>query len=149
MNSTRIGTLLWAIMMFFLLTLLFGDHSGTFRRGRSKNRVVRSAAWGFCKRRDFGRLSPKSDLKAELEQLTMDARRSPQRIVDAHPPDQRAQVRVDLRPASKRAGFPTPIPTEASPMPTDKGFGPDDRDRFQDRWKPSIQLDQEQPIPHS
>ena len=107
MNSTRIGTLLWAIMMFFLLTLLFGDHSGTFRRGRSKNRVVRSAAWGFCKRRDFGRLSPKSDLKAELEQLTMDARRSPQRIVDAHPPDQRAQVRVDLRTASKGAGFPT------------------------------------------
>ena len=32
-------------------------------------------------------------------------------------------------------------------MPTDKGLGPDDRDRLQDRWKPSIQLDQEQPIP--
>src|SRR3977135_1838054 len=28
-----------------------------------------------------------------------------------------------------------------------KGLGPDDRDRLQDRWKPSIQLDQEQPIP--
>src|SRR4030088_327351 len=40
------------------------------------------------------------DLKAELEQLAMDARRSPQRIVNAHPPDQRAQVRVDLRPAT-------------------------------------------------
>src|SRR6185436_15795838 len=35
----------------------------------------------------------------------------------------------------------------ASPMPTDKGLGPDDRDHLQDRWKPSIQLDQEQPIP--
>ena len=44
-----------------------------------------------------------SDLKAELEQLAMDARRSPQRIVDAHPPDQRAQLRVDLRSASKGA----------------------------------------------
>jgi hypothetical protein len=32
-------------------------------------------------------------------------------------------------------------------MPTDKGLGPDDRDGLQDRWKPSIQLDQEQPIP--
>jgi hypothetical protein len=31
-----------------------------------------------------------SDHKAELEQLAMDARRSPQRIVRAHPPDQRA-----------------------------------------------------------
>jgi len=29
-----------------------------------------------------------SDLKAELEQLAMDARRAPQRIVDADPPDQ-------------------------------------------------------------
>src|SRR6266581_5862489 len=33
-----------------------------------------------------------SDLKAKLEQLAMDARRAPQRIVNAHPPDQRAQI---------------------------------------------------------
>src|SRR6266705_1621658 len=57
------------------------------------------------------------DLEAELEQLTMDARRSPQRIFCAHPPDQRAQICGDLRSASKGAGFPTPVPTEASPMP--------------------------------
>ena len=87
-----------------------------------------------------------SDLKAELEQLAMDTRRSPQRIVDAHPPDQRAQLRVDLRSASKGAGFPTPVPTEASSMPTHQGLGPDDRDGLEDRWKPSIQLDQEQAI---
>jgi len=31
-----------------------------------------------------------SDLEAELEQLAMDARRTPQRIFGAHPPDQRA-----------------------------------------------------------
>src|SRR5205823_7221386 len=60
-----------------------------------------------------------SDLKAELEQLAMDARGTPQRIVNTHPPDQRAQVRVDLRPASKRGGLPTPVPAEAGPMPTD------------------------------
>ena len=76
----------------------------------------------------------------------MDARRSPQRIFRAHPPDQRAQVRGDLRSASKRAGFPTPVPTEASSMPTHKGLGPDDRDGLEDRRKPSIQLDQEQAI---
>jgi hypothetical protein len=87
-----------------------------------------------------------SDLKAELEQLAIDARPSPQPIVSAHPPDQRAQVRVDLRPASKGAGFPTPVPTEAGPMPTDKGLRSDDRDGIQDRWEPSIQLDQEQAI---
>src|SRR3979409_2390806 len=64
-----------------------------------------------------------SDLKAELEQLAVDARRSPQRIVDAHPPDQRAQVRVDLRPASKGAGFPTPVPAEAGSVPSHEGLG--------------------------
>ena len=31
-------------------------------------------------------------------------------------------------------------------MPTHEGFGPDDRDGLEDRWKPSIQLDQEQAI---
>src|SRR6266446_4865406 len=87
-----------------------------------------------------------SDLETELEQLTMDARRTPQRIFRAHPPDQRAQIRGDLRPASKTAGFPTPVPTEAGPMPTDKGLRSDDRDGLQDRWEPSIQLDQEQAI---
>src|SRR4029450_1738484 len=87
-----------------------------------------------------------SDLKAELEQLAMDARRSPKRIFRAHPPDQRAQIHVDLRSTSKRAGFPTPVPTEAGPMPTHEGLGPDDRDGLQDRWEPSVQLDQEQAI---
>ena len=32
-------------------------------------------------------------------------------------------------------------------MPTYESLGPDDRDGLQDRWKPSIQLDQEQAIP--
>src|SRR6266404_977275 len=88
-----------------------------------------------------------SDLETELEQLAMDARRTPQRIVNAHPPDQRAQVHVDLRSTSKRARFPTPVPTEADPMPTYEGLGPDDRDCLEDRWEPSIQHDQEQAMP--
>jgi hypothetical protein len=87
-----------------------------------------------------------SDLEAELEQLAMDARRTPQLIFRAHPPDQRAQVRGDLRPASKRAGFPPPIPAEAGAVPANEGLGPDDRDRLQHRWKSPIQLDQEQAI---
>jgi hypothetical protein len=31
-------------------------------------------------------------------------------------------------------------------MPTHEGLGPDDRDGLEDRWKPSIQLDEEQTI---
>src|SRR5439155_1167145 len=77
----------------------------------------------------------------------MDTRGAPQWIVNAHPPDQRAQVRVDLRSASKGAGFPPPISSEAGPVPAHQGLRPDDRDGLEDRWKPSIQLDQEQTIP--
>jgi hypothetical protein len=40
------------------------------------------------------------DLKTELEQLAVDAWRSPKWVLDAHPPDQRAQFRLDLRPPS-------------------------------------------------
>jgi len=87
-----------------------------------------------------------SDLEAKLEQLAMDARRSPQRIFLAHLPDQRAQIRGDLRSAAKRAGFPMPVLAETRPMPTHEGLGPNDPDGVEDRWKPSIQLDQEQAI---
>ena len=73
-----------------------------------------------------------SDLKAELEQLAVDARRSPQRIVNAHPPDQSAQVRVDLRSASKGTGFPTPIPAEAGSVPSHEGLRADNRDGLED-----------------
>jgi hypothetical protein len=88
-----------------------------------------------------------SDLEAELEQLAMNARRTPQRIFHAHPPDQCAQIRIDLWSASERTGFPAPVPAKAGPMPTYKGLGPDDCDGPEDRWEPSIQLDQEQAIP--
>src|SRR6266446_5340842 len=77
----------------------------------------------------------------------MDTRSAPQRIVNAHLPDQSAQVRVELRSASKAAGFPPPISPEAGPVPAHQGLRPDDRDGLEDRWKPSIQHDQEQAIP--
>src|SRR5207247_2194360 len=88
-----------------------------------------------------------SDSKAEFEQLAMDTGDAPQWIVSAHPSDQRAQVRVDLRSTSKGAGFPSPISPEAGPMPAHKSLRPDDCDGLEDRWKPSIQHDQEQAIP--
>ena len=62
----------------------------------------------------------------------MDAWRSPQRIVNAHPPDQSAQVRVDLRSASKGTGFPTPIPAEAGSVPSHEGLRADNRDGLED-----------------
>jgi hypothetical protein len=55
--------------------------------------------------------------------LRRKVRHPPERIVGAHPSDQRAQVRVDLRPASKEAGFPTPVPAEAGSVPSHEGSG--------------------------
>jgi hypothetical protein len=40
------------------------------------------------------------DLKPKLEQFAVDAWRAPKRIFDADPPDQHAQLGVDLRSAS-------------------------------------------------
>jgi hypothetical protein len=43
-----------------------------------------------------------SDLKPKFEKFAVDAWRAPKRIFEAHPPDQRAQVRLDLRPPNDR-----------------------------------------------
>jgi hypothetical protein len=67
------------------------------------------------------------DLKPELEQFPVDAWRAPKRILDAHPPDQSAQHRVDLRPPSQRARLLTPVAAKAGPVPTQERLGPDDR----------------------
>ena len=86
------------------------------------------------------------DFEPELEQFAVDARRSPKRVLDAHPPDQRTQVRINLRPPSAWARFPTPITAKSGPMPTHERLGLDDREDLQDRRKPSIQLNQEPAI---
>jgi hypothetical protein len=91
----------------------------------NRSMAAMSGAWLRRKARHPG------EVKAELEQLAMDARRSP-RIVDAHPPDQREKVRVDLWSASKGTRFPTPIPAEAGSVPSHEGLGADNRDDLED-----------------
>jgi len=72
------------------------------------------------------------DLKPELEQFAVNAWRAPKRILEAHPPDQYAQLHVDRRSPSQWARSPTPVKTKAGPMPTQERFGPDDRESLQD-----------------
>src|SRR5262245_17254018 len=64
--------------------------------------------------------------KAELEQLTMNTRRTRKQVLNAHPPDQHPQICSDLRPH--------------------EGLWPDDRHGLEDRRKPTIQLDEKQAI---
>src|SRR5262249_58418423 len=84
---------------------------------------------------------------AAFARLAMRARRPPRRFPRAPPPDQCAQIGGVLGRPSRGGDFPPPVPTEAGPMPTYESLGPDDRDGPEDRWEPSIQLDQEQAIP--
>src|SRR5450631_1611730 len=86
------------------------------------------------------------DLNPELEQFAVDAWRAPKRIFDAHPPDQCAQLRVDLRSPSLWARLPTPVAAKAGPVPTHECLRPDDCENLQDRRKPAIQLDKEPAI---
>src|SRR5258705_5400473 len=86
------------------------------------------------------------DLKPELEQFAVNAWRTPKRILHAHPPDQSAQLRVDLRSRSQWARLPTPVAAKAGPVPAHERLGPDDGENLQDCRKPSIQLDKEPAI---
>ena len=86
------------------------------------------------------------DLKAELEQFTMDARCTPNRVLDAHSPDQSAQLRPDLRPPSSRTRFPTPVGSKAGTMPTNDRLRLNDGKDPQDRRKAAVKLDQKQAI---
>jgi hypothetical protein len=43
------------------------------------------------------------DFKSKLEQFAVDAWRAPQRVLDADPPDQGAQLPADLRPPASSA----------------------------------------------
>src|SRR6202790_5720532 len=72
------------------------------------------------------------DLKPELEQFAVNAWRAPKRILHAHPPDQRAQLRVDLRSPSQWARLPTPVAAKAGPVPTLKCLGLDDCENLPD-----------------
>ena len=64
------------------------------------------------------------DVEAELQKLTVDMRRTPERVLEAHSSDKVAQLFVDLRSATERAGFPSPERTKAFAMPTYDRFRP-------------------------
>jgi hypothetical protein len=67
----------------------------------------------------------------------------PKRIFDAHPPDQDAHLRLDLRSPSPLARLPTPVAAKSGSVPTHERLGPDDCENLQDCWKAAIQLDEE------
>src|SRR5664280_1790678 len=55
-----------------------------------------------------------SDLKAKHQELAMDPRRAPQRVLPAHPADKITQAATDLRPPCPLSRFPAPIDLKPS-----------------------------------
>jgi hypothetical protein len=72
-----------------------------------------------------GRLS---HYKTELEQLAMNARRTPKHIFNAHPSNQSAQFPTDLWAASQVSRSPTPVAAKTGAMPAHNGLWSDNRD---------------------
>ncbi len=73
------------------------------------------------------------DLKAELEQLTMNTRRAPKRVRAAHLANERAQLSRDLRSASTVARSPAPIRPKPSTVPSGRGWSRTHHDRSRGR----------------
>ena len=76
----------------------------------------------------------------------MNARCTPKQIFNTHPPDQCPQIYRDLWPASQVSSFPAPITAKTSTVPAHERLGAEGRDGFEDGWKPTIQLNEEQAI---
>ena len=70
-----------------------------------------------------------ADVEAQLQQLSMNPRRAPQRVLSAHLPNKNPDLFRYLWPATSFTGPPPPIKTKAFPMPADKGLGMDDADQ--------------------
>src|SRR5712675_1030611 len=73
-------------------------------------------------------------------------RGAPKHILNAYPPDQCPQFRMDWRATSWIPRLTAPVATKPGTMPAHQRLGPDDCDGFEDRRKPSIQQDEEQAI---
>jgi len=86
------------------------------------------------------------DLDAELEQLAVDSRRTPQPVGPAHFPDQVADLSGDHRAASSGPGLPTPEGSEPAPMPADQRLRSDNRNGNNCGGAKPIEPDEQKPI---
>jgi hypothetical protein len=81
---------------------------------------------------DPSRYAPFRDIETQLEQLAMNARRSPSRILSHHAEDQGANLFADTLPSSylSNSGDPRPIQTKPRPMPVHDGSRSDQDERL-------------------
>ena len=87
-----------------------------------------------------------ADVDAELEKLSMDARRSPQRVGNADLADQPANFQRHSWSAAAVSRFPAPIRSETGTVPTDDGTRLHNRLRLDGIWRQTIRPNKDQAI---
>src|SRR6202171_4928770 len=87
-----------------------------------------------------------SDIDAELEKLSMDPRRSPQWVCNAHLSDQPAYFERHRWSTATRSRLPAPVRSEPGTVPTDNGFRLHNRQRIANVRKQSIQTNEYQSV---
>src|ERR1700732_5317137 len=89
-----------------------------------------------------------SDIDAELEEFSMDPRRSPQRIGNAHLADKLAYLRRDTWSATTAPRLPPPVRSEPGPYPFNHGPRLHDRQGAQHLRSETIQAGEYQTVQH-
>ena len=95
---------------------------------------------------DPSRDTPFREIETQLEQLAMNARRSPSWILSHHTEDQGANLFADTLPSSYLAdsGDPRPIRTKSRSVPVHDGSGSDQDERLSPRGPAHSQRNPEQ-----
>ena len=87
-----------------------------------------------------------TDVDAELEQFSMDPRRAPQRIGNAHLADQPADLRRHSRPATTASRLPALIRPKTRAMPADNGVRLNDRQSIANSREQLIETNEYQSV---
>ena len=85
-------------------------------RAPGLRRRLAKVLWASCRRN--GALA---DVDAELEQLSVDARRAPQRVRESDSPDDDSEIAIGGRPARRSTGPPGPEAPKSCAVPADDG----------------------------
>jgi hypothetical protein len=87
-----------------------------------------------------------ADVDAELEKLSMDTGRAPQRVGDAHIADQPTNFQGYGRSTAAVPRFQAPIQSETGTVSADHGVGLDNAQRLDGIWNQTIQHNKDQAI---
>src|SRR5260370_15389521 len=87
-----------------------------------------------------------TDIDTEIEKLSMDPRRSPQWVCDAHLSDQPAYFQRHRRSTATRSRLPAPLRSESGAVPTDNGVLLHNRQRIASARKQPIEANKNQSV---